>query len=191
MPRSPRLTSKDAWYHVMNRGHSRRHLFLSDKHKSMFLNYLDLTVERFGIQVHAFCLMGNHYHLLVHTPEDNLSTAIQFLNGSYAKEFNRLRNRDGFVFKGRFKSIMIDTPKYLANVWRYIHLNPIEGKLCERPYDYPWSSYSSYLEYSEFSWLETEHLKNLIGDVQAYTDLGVPSQISDFYSKQYLPNRLG
>ncbi len=175
----------------MNRGNARRHIFLSKKHYLHFLNLLDLVAQKYGLEIHAFCLMGTHYHLLVHTPQNNLSSAIQYLNSRFAMAVNKERKRDGFVFKGRFKSLLIANKKYLLNVGRYIHLNPVESGISKKPEDYEWSSCRDYLQASpRYPWLKTSHVQPNSDSYDTYLKKGNPRKMLDLYSKQRLPNRI-
>jgi len=103
MVRPLRIEFEGAWYHVMNRGAARRDVFVSDSQRERFLELLADLVERFGIETHAYCLMGNHYHLLLHTPFGNLGRGMRHLNGVYTQFFNRDQGRDGALFRGRYK----------------------------------------------------------------------------------------
>jgi REP-associated tyrosine transposase len=164
MARPLRVEYSGAFYHVMNRGNAGETLFKSKRDRIKFLEYLESTVDRFSIRIHTFCLMGNHYHLLVETPEPNLSKAIQWLNVSYAVYFNRKHQRNGHLFQGRFKSILVDADEYLTHLSRYIHLNPVRAKMVENPADYSWSSYGSFVRnVKPISWLETDLLLSQFG----------------------------
>ena len=159
MARPLRIEYPGAHYHVINRGNAGEDIFISERDKEKFLEYLEKAVERYGIIIHAYCLMTSHYHLLIETPLPNLSQAIKWINVSYATYFNRKRNRWGHLFQGRFKSIIVDADEYLKPLSRYIHLNPIRAKMVEKLDSYPWSSYPAYigkrkpLEWLEIGWL--------------------------------------
>lgn len=145
MARPLRVEYPGAFYHVINRGNSLERLFKSQRDHEKFLQYLEKAAERFGLIIHTYCLMGNHYHLLVETPEANLSATIQWLNVSYAIYFNRKQNRIGHLFQGRFKAILIEADAYLKHLSRYIHLNPVRAQITPTPGRYPWSSYSAFV----------------------------------------------
>jgi REP element-mobilizing transposase RayT len=145
MARPLRVEYPGAFYHVINRGISREKLYNSPRDYEKFLQYLEKATERFAVIVHTYCLMDNHYHLLLETAEPNLSVMMQWLNVSYATYFNRKHNRNGHLFQGRFKAILIDAEAYLKHLSRYIHLNPVRAKIIETPEQYRWSSYSAFI----------------------------------------------
>ena len=166
MTRPLRVEYPDAYYHVINRGNSQEEIFLNDRDKEKFLEYLEKAAERFSIIFHGYCLMSNHYHLLVQTPDSNLSMAMQWINVSYAAYFNRKRNRHGHLFQGRFKAILIDADEYLKHLSRYIHLNPVRAKMVSSPAEYLWSSYAAFIgqqkapQFLETNWLLSSFGKN-------------------------------
>jgi REP element-mobilizing transposase RayT len=159
MARSLRIEYPGAFYHVINRGNAREKVFVSDRDREKFLEYLHAASDRFSLIVHTYCLMDNHYHLLVETPEANISKAIQWLNVSYAVYFNRKRGRNGHLFQGRFKAYVIDADEYLHALSRYIHLNPVRATLVDKPGMYPWSSYNALTGRTKVpEWLEVGYL---------------------------------
>ena len=123
MARPLRVEYPGAFYHVMNRGNAGDSIFKSKKDRERFLECLEKAVERFSLRIHTYCMMGNHYHLLVETLEPNLSKAMQWIHVSYAAYFNRKRDRVGHLFQGRFKAILVEADEYLKQLSRYIHLN--------------------------------------------------------------------
>lgn len=145
MARPLRIEYPGAFYHVINRGNGGEHIFISDRDREKFLEYIEIAVDRFEINIHTYCLMKNHYHLLVETPHPNLSQAIKWINGSYVTYFNRKRQRPGHLFQGRFKSILVDADEYLKPLSRYIHLNPVRAKIVQKLVAYHWSSYPAYI----------------------------------------------
>jgi len=145
MARPLRVEYPGAFYHIISRGNSREKLFTRTRDYEKFLQYLEKASERFALIIHTYCLMGNHYHLLVETPEPNLSMTMQWLNVSYATYFNRKMQRSGHLFQGRFKAILVDADAYLKHLSRYIHLNPVHAGLTSTPRQYRWSSYPSYI----------------------------------------------
>ncbi|NVM21363.1 MAG: transposase [Desulfobacterales bacterium] len=164
MARPLRIEYPGAFYHVMNRGNAGEDIFISIRDKERFTEYLEKSVERFSIIIHTYCLMSNHYHLLVETPQPNLSLAMQWLNVSYASYHNRKRHRSGHLFQGRFKSILVDADEYLKHLSRYIHLNPVRAKIVEKPEGYHWSSYRAFIGTTKApKWLETDWLLSTFG----------------------------
>lgn len=141
MARPLRLDQEDTFYHVLNRGNEKRAVFRDTQDCEGFLSRLGRCSQRFSLAVHAYVLMGNHYHLLVHTQEANLSLAIQWLGASYSTWHNVRHGRSGHLFQGRFKSFLITEDAYLHRLLLYIHRNPLRAGLVNRLADYPWSSY--------------------------------------------------
>lgn len=187
MARPLRIEYPNAYYHVINRGNAGENIFLNERDKEKFLEYLGIASERFSLIIHTYCLMTNHYHMVVETPEANLSRAIQWLNVSYATYFNRKRDRKGHLFQGRFKSIVIDADEYLAQLSRYIHLNPVRVKMVVNPADYPWSSYSLFIgKGKKPDWFDTSLLayfgkkkKAAIRAYQSFVEEVDPFQLVD------------
>lgn len=160
MARPLRIEYPGAFYHIINRGNAGESIYTDDSDRHKFLEYLEAAAERFTIVIHAYCLMTTHYHLIVETPNTNISSAIQWLNVSYATYYNRKRHRQGHLFQGRFKSILINADDYLLELSRYIHRNPVMAKITESPEDYSWSSYRAYVKGGKTipSWLERYRL---------------------------------
>lgn len=141
MARPLRLEYPGALYHVTSRGDGRERIYLGDADRDAFLAVLGATIRRHNWRLHAYCLMDNHYHLLVETPEPNLSRGMRQLNGIYTQRFNRVRRRVGHVFQGRFKAILVEKDAYLLELARYIVLNPVRAGMHRKVQVYPWSSY--------------------------------------------------
>jgi putative transposase len=141
MARPLRIEFSGALYHVTSRGNERRPIFRSDRDRLAFLEFLGIATQRFGWLVSAYVLMTNHFHLVIQTPEPNLSRGMHWLNGKYAGWYNCKRKRSGHLFQGRFKSFLIEKETYFSDVLRYVVLNPVAAKMVERPEDYRWSSY--------------------------------------------------
>ena len=163
MPRKPRIEYAGAIYHVMSRGNRGGAVFEDDADREMFLETLGQACSKTGWIVHCYVLMGNHYHLLLETPEANLVSGMQWLQSTYTQRFNVRHREHGHLFQGRYKALLIDpdSETYFAVVSSYIHLNPArarlfylnEGKLA----DYTWSSYSHYLRPSKRpEWLKVD-----------------------------------
>lgn len=160
MSRPLRIEYENAYYHVMNRGRDRQSIFYGDEYYEAFLATLAEAHDRFGVEIHAYCLIGNHYHLLLKTPEGNLQRVMRHVNGVYTQRYNRLKKTDGSLFRGRYKAILIDSDEYLLHLSRYIHKNPIEAGLVNHLVGYPWSSYPYYAGAcpSSAKWLYTREV---------------------------------
>lgn len=141
MARPLRIAFPGALYHVTTRGNARQDIFVDDEDRQRFLDVLTHVVSRFHLLLHAYCLMDNHFHLVVETPDANLSKAMRQLNGVYTQAFNRRHGRVGHVLQGRFKAILVDRDSYLLELCRYVVLNPVRAKTTRKPDSYPWSSY--------------------------------------------------
>jgi putative transposase len=143
MARPLRIEFPGGLYHVTARGNGRLDIYIDDSDRELFLAVLASVVARYHVLCHAYCLMGNHYHLLLETPEANLSRAMRQLNGVYSQGFNRSHRRSGHVFEGRFHAQLVDKEAYLRAVCRYIVLNPVRAGLVVHPCQWPWSSYAA------------------------------------------------
>ena len=141
MARPLRICVPGAVYHVIARGNERAPIYRDDADRFAFLRTLARVVDRFGWLCHAYCLMVNHYHLVIETPRPNLSTGMQQLNGPYAQWFNERHDRCGHVFQARYRSILVEKDSHLLALSRYVVLNPVRAGLCARPGAYHWSSY--------------------------------------------------
>ncbi len=141
MARPLRICVPGGVYHVIARGNARALIYQDDADRFRFLHALARVVDRFGWLCHAYCLMGNHYHLVVETPSPNLPTGVQQLNGPYAQGFNWRHGRCGHVFQARYRSILVERDSHLLALCRYVVLNPVRAGLCPDPGDYFWSSY--------------------------------------------------
>jgi putative transposase len=141
MSRPLRIEFPCAIYHVTSRGNARNEIFLNDGDREDFLATLAWVVGRFRWVCHAYCLMDNHFHLLIETPEPNLSSGMRQLNGVYTQRFNRHHNRVGHLFQGRFKAILVERDRYLLELCRYIVLNPVRANMVASVDQYQWSSY--------------------------------------------------
>lgn len=149
MARPLRIEFPGAVYHVTSRGNAQQNIFLNDTDHKNFLKILDTVVERFNWLVHCYCLMNNHYHLVVETPDANLSRGMRQLNGVYTQKFNWLHNSTGHTFQGRYKSILVEKQSYLLEVCRYVVLNPVRAQLIIDPYNWKWSSYRATAGYEK------------------------------------------
>jgi REP element-mobilizing transposase RayT len=144
MARPLRIEYPGAFYHITARGNEGKEIFKSTRDRQKFLFYLESATQRYQAIIHVYCLMGNHYHLLLETPSANLSQILQHINGAYTTYFNIKRNRSGHLFQGRYKAILVEADTYATELSRYIHLNPVRAGLVTHPEQYPWSSYACY-----------------------------------------------
>jgi len=191
MARPLRIEYKNAYYHVMNRGAAYRDIFQHDEHRELFLELLREIHEMFRVEIHAYCLMDNHYHLLLSTPNSNLGRAMRHLNGVYTQRYNRLEKMDGPLYRGRYKAILIDADNYLLSVSRYIHLNPVEARLVKKPTDYMWSSYCQFVGLEQpQAWLNVSQTLGMIGlrnvrkRYKAFVEKGVDEETTVFYQQE-------
>ncbi len=145
MSRPIRIEFPGALYHVTSRGDRREDIFEDDDDRHTFLKTLGQVVEQFNWLCYAWCLMDNHYHLLVQTPDGNLSKGMRQLNGVFTQASNRRHHRVGHLFQGRFKAILVDSDAYLLELARYVVLNPVRAGMVKRVADWPWSSYRASL----------------------------------------------
>ena len=145
MSRPYRLQSEGCFYHITSRGDDRKKIFLSERDYHKFIEYISYAKAKYKFHLYAYCLMTNHYHLLLETTQANISKIMHYLNGSYTTYYNIKRKRSGHVFQGRFKSIVVDKDNYFQELSRYIHLNPVKAKITQQPAAYRWSSYRGYL----------------------------------------------
>jgi REP element-mobilizing transposase RayT len=147
MARPLRIEFAGALYHVTARGNAR--IYLDNADREEFLRLLTQTIKRYDWYCHAYCLMDNHYHLLIETGTASLSKGMKILNGSYTQYFNRQHNRVGHVFQGRFKAILIQKDSYLLELARYIVLNPVRAEMVRQAKEWPWSSYRAMVGLNE------------------------------------------
>ncbi len=141
MARPLRVEYAGAVYHVTSRGNERKPIYKEETDRKLFLDILYQANKRLNIICHAYCLMDNHYHLIIETPEGNLSAGMRQLNGVYTLMFNKKHNRVGHIFQGRYKAILIQKDSHLHEVCRYVVLNPVRAMAVEKPEEWKWSSY--------------------------------------------------
>jgi REP element-mobilizing transposase RayT len=165
MARPLRLEYAGAVYHITSRGNAKQAIFGDDIDRQAFLAIVGSTVKRFGWTVYAYCLMGNHYHLLLETPTPSLSRGMRQLNGLYTQRFNRRHGRVGHVLQGRYGAILVERETYLLELVRYLALNPIRAGIASRPEDWRWSSYRAHAGFAAApSWLCVDAILERFGD---------------------------
>ena len=143
MARPIRIEYAGAVYHVTSRGNNRNLIFIDDVDRQTFLDIVDSVNRKYNFLCHAYCLMDNHYHLLIETPDGNLAKGMRQINGVYSQGFNRRHKSVGHLLQGRYKSILIQRDSHLLEVCRYVVLNPVRARVVHRPEEYKWSSYRS------------------------------------------------
>ena len=164
MSRPLRITYPDAFYHITSRGNEQKAVFKNKRDRTKFLEYLESASERYSAVIHAYCMMDNHYHLLLETPSGNLSQIMRHINGAYTIYFNVKRDRSGHLFQGRYKAILVDRDEYAKELSRYIHLNPVRAKIVELPEEYEWSSYMFFIgKKKKPEWLYTDFILSYFG----------------------------
>lgn len=197
MSRPLRLQFEGAFYHVMSRGNERKPIFRDDKDREAFLGILKDTQQTYCLIIHAYVLMTNHYHLLLETPQANLSLAMRQINGVYTRYFNYQWKRFGHLFQSRFKSLLVDKDSYLLTLSRYIHQNPLKARLVRRLEDYPWSSYLAYVGLTKApSWLFLQDTLSYFESIQSdgiksYRAFVQAQQEKDPYAKAVAGSLLG
>ncbi|MCB1215580.1 MAG: transposase [Deltaproteobacteria bacterium] len=190
MPRPYRIQYPGAIYHVMNRGQNRRPVFKDPDDYQYFLKLCQKSWERWALEIFAYCLMPNHYHLCLRTPQGNLSRIMRHLDGLYTQAFNRRHGRDGPLFRGRYKAILVEQEEYLSQLVRYIHLNPIKANLAVSPQDYAYSSHRSYLSLKKPpAWLNVNLVRDNFKGRKAFSQF-INSSSEDGLSKILSAKRL-
>jgi REP element-mobilizing transposase RayT len=164
MSRPPRTQFHGARYHVTSRGNRRAPIFLDRRDHLIWLDILAATVAKHSIRVHGYCLMPNHFHLLIATPHANLSDAMHMQNACYCQHFNKRHGTSGHVIQGRFHAVLVESDRQLLAVARYISLNPVRAKLASGASDWPWSHHRHFLSPSTApKWLDANWLLSQFG----------------------------
>ena len=181
MVRPLRIEFEGAVYHITSRGNAKQDIFLNRTDRVAFLNLLKDTVERFEWICHAYCLMDNHYHLLIETPQANLSKGMRHLNAVYTQGFNRRHELVGHVLQGRYKSILVERDRHLLELTRYVVLNPVRAGFVKSPELWSWSSYRATAglepvpEFLEIRWLLSQFAddpKRAVEEYRAFVAAG-------------------
>ncbi len=163
MSRPLRIEYEGAWYHVMNRGRRSDRIFEDRDDYRMFMGLMEEITRVWDARISAFCLLPNHYHMVIQTPRGNISRCLRHLDGIYTQRFNRAHGLDGPLFRGRFKSILIDADSYLLQLVRYIHRNPMKAEIVDNLDQYPWSSHKGYMSKArEWDWLHKDMVFSLL-----------------------------
>lgn len=200
MSRPLRIQYPNAWYHVMNRARRGQELFVDKKDMDIFLDLLQETATLFSLKVSAYCLMPTHYHLLVQTPDANLARCMRHINGIYTQRYNARYHCDGTLFRGRYKSVLVDADSYLLELVRYIHRNPLRVGLVKKIGRYLWTSHRGYLsKAAKWEWLHKEFVLRMLAKDQAvqirkyrrFVEKRDTEPLASFYEKVNLPSLLG
>jgi len=175
MARAWRIEYEGALYHVLSRGNDRQDIVVTDEDRKLFLSTVGEMGERFEIDIIAYVLMDNHYHLLFRTNRANLCRSMQWFGATYTKRFNLRHNRSGHLFQGRYKNMLIQNDAYLSQLSYYIHRNPLRAGMVRRLADYKWSSYRAYAYgKSHQTWLNAKVILSQFANVkdqhQAYRE---------------------
>ena len=149
MARPLRIEFAGGLYHVTARGNAREDIYVDDDDRIAFLELLHKACNRYDWYCHAYCLMSNHYHLLIETGTPSLSKGMKYINGTYSQGYNRIHKRVGHVFQGRYKAILVEKDSYLLELSRYIVLNPVRARMVRSAKDWKWSSYRATAGYKE------------------------------------------
>ena len=196
MARPLRIEYPDAFYHVSNVGLDKQKIFPSPKYYEAFLAGLEETCFRLNVQVHAYCLQKDQYHLLIKTPEANLSRFMRQVDGLYTQHYQRLKKSEGSLFKGRYKAVLVQADKYLLPLARYIHLGVRKADL----ETWQWSSYPAYINKAKApAWLNRDGVFEQTGltgakrtaQIKQYVDAGVDEELAHFYGKKNLSSIMG
>lgn len=175
MPRPPRIQVAGAFYHLTARGNNQRSIYLDDRDRERFLGLFEQVAKPLSWRCHTFCLMGNHYHFLVETPEANLAEGMFRLNGGYARSFNGRHGRRGHLFEKRYHSVLIERESHLLEACRYVVLNPVRAGLCDTADDWRWSSFrataglAAVPSFLEVAWLHDQFGRDTIAARDEYT----------------------
>lgn len=197
MARPLRIELHGGLYHITSRGDRREDIFIDDADRRQWLTLLGEVCARYNWFCHAYCLMDNHFHIVVETVDSNLSAGMRQLNGVYTQWHNRTHDRVGHVFQGRFKAVMVQREGYLLELARYVVLNPVRAGMCNQPDDWPWSSYQAMVgQVTPPPWLQVRWLLSQFGQhpqaaAAAYIDhvragVGLPSVWEQLKGQLYL-----
>jgi REP-associated tyrosine transposase len=200
MSRPLRIEYPGAWYHVMNRGRRSESIFSDKQDYVLFVDLLIEVSELWNVQIAAYCLMTNHYHILLQTPEGNVSRCMRHLNSLYTQRYNRRHGYDGPLFRGRYKSILVSDDSHLLQLVRYIHKNPVKAGITNKMQEYPWSSYKGYLSFAKkWNWLYKDYIFDMVTpkkqgrlkDFIAFMQEDDSPEVTRLFSKKKLQSLFG
>ena len=200
MTRPLRIEYPDAWYHVMNRARKGQEAFATVEDCNSFIDIIKDAAEIFNMKIAAYCLMANHYHLLVQTPDANLSRCMRHINGIYTQRYNARNGCDGTLFRGRYKSIVVDADSYLLELVRYIHRNPLRAGIVAKLDDYEWSSHKGYVSKAKkWEWLHKDYILGMFSkdkrsqliSYKRFISSEESAELIHYYSKKNIPSILG
>jgi REP element-mobilizing transposase RayT len=184
----------------MNRGRRREDIYQDEEDYQLFLNVLQDTAKMWNLSVSAYCLMSNHYHLLVQTPDGNLSRCMRHLNGVYTQRYNRRHGTDGQLFRGRYKAVLVEEDSHLLELLRYIHRNPVEACIVSELDAYKWCSHRGYLTHERTcQWLHSDPLLNMFSPTRekafrvylSFVNQQDSEEVQQFFSRKNLPSIFG
>ena len=186
MARPLRIEYTGAFYHVTTRGNEQKDIFKSQRDREKFLSYLETAALRYDAVIHAYCLMNNHYHLIVETPRGNLSQIMKHINSSYTTYYNVKRKRAGHLLQGRYKAILVDADEYATELSRYLHLNPVRVGIVKEPEEYRWSSCRYYTGgTSAPAWLRTDFILGYFGKKEDSARKKYRQFVHDLIGREY------
>jgi REP element-mobilizing transposase RayT len=200
MSRPLRIEYPNAWYHVMNRGRRGEDIFSDSEDFRIFIELLKESAGHWNVKISAYCLLSNHYHLLIQTPLGNLSRFMRHLNGVYTQRYNRTHKCDGQLFRGRYKAILVEEDSYLLELVRYIHRNPLKAGIIKDIDLYEWSSHPDYMsEEKQSAWLHKDFVLTMLNTdtekrlnaYQQFISQEDSEEISGIFDSKKLPSILG
>ena len=195
-----RIEYPGAWYYIVNRGRRGENIFEAEEDRKIFITLLKESAALWGVRISAYCQMSTHYHILAQTPQGNLSRFMRHLNGVYTQRYNRLYGFDGQLFRGRFKSILVEEDSYLLELVRYIHRNPLRAGMVKNLDEYAWSSHHGYLSRAKnWAWLHKDFILAILAADkkkrrQAYLrfmEQDDSDELLDIFERKKWPSLLG
>jgi REP element-mobilizing transposase RayT len=186
MARPLRITYPGAFYHITSRGNEKKDIFTNERDKEKFIEYLESATQRYSAVIHIYCLMNNHYHLLLETPIGNLPQIMRHINGAYTNYFNTKWKRSGHLFQGRYKAILVDVDEYAKVLSRYIHLNPVRAEMVQTPEEYNWSCYQYYIgKKKPPEWIRTDFILGYFGSRRSAAQRGYQRYVNQLVNSEY------